>query len=59
LPRPSSMSLPFRFSIQNYLCISDHCYVCYMSCQSQPQQQDDSNNIWVSTLLNTRNYDTC
>jgi hypothetical protein len=47
-PRSSEWSRPFRFSNQNFVCISHLSHSCCMSHSSYPPLSDHANNIWWS-----------
>jgi len=46
-PRFSKQSLCFRFSNQNFVCISHLCHAWYMPHPSQPPGFDYANNMWL------------
>jgi hypothetical protein len=58
-PRSSKWSLPFKFSDQNCVCISDFSHACYIPRPSHIPLFDHPNNIWwrvpVLKLLNISN----
>jgi hypothetical protein len=56
-PRSSELSLPFKFTDQNFVYVSHLFCTCYIHCSSHTPWFDQSKNIWSllgpSILLNT------
>jgi hypothetical protein len=49
--RSSEWSLPFKFSDQNFVCVSHLSHACYILCQSNPPCFDHPNNVWWSVQV--------
>jgi len=51
MPRSSKLSFPFRFSGQNFICLSHSSHTFYMLCPSHSPSFDHPNNTWWSMLI--------